>query len=222
MISCFSITVFAEDKNYKISDSLLSKLEKTPAEEKIETMIWLYCEIDRDEIERKTFLECGLTAGTCMTLEDVDLYKKTYNRILGEMQAEGNKSFIEKSGVDEKDIVFCSTLSPMLILNLTEEQIYELAKFEEITMLDYDTSVLVEPTGPSEELIEPTLPVDIVGDADQDGELSVLDATEIQLVLAQLKGWANESAMFAADYDRDGEATVLDATAIQRKLALID
>lgn len=216
-ISCFSLTAFASDENSKVSDSLSAKLEKLTLGEKIETIIWLYSEIDKDEIERKTFLDCGLTAGTCMTLEDVDLYKKTYNRILGEIQSEVNKSFVEKCGVDEKDIVLCSTLSPMIILNLTEEKIYEIANFKEVTLLDYDDSVPVEPSDP----IEPTLPVDVVGDADQDGELSVLDATEIQLVLAELKGWENESAMFAADYDRDGDVSVLDATAIQLELANI-
>ncbi|MBQ8539242.1 MAG: hypothetical protein IJ433_06285 [Ruminococcus sp.] len=216
-ISCFSLTAFASDENSKVSDSLSAKLEKLTLGEKIETIIWLYSEIDEDEIERKTFLDCGLTAGTCMTLEDVDLYKKTYNRILGEIQSEVNKSFVEKCGVDENDIVLCSTLSPMIILNLTEEKVYEIANFKEVALLDYDDSVPVEPSDP----IEPTLPVDVVGDADQDGELSVLDATEIQLVLAELKGWENESAMFAADYDRDGDVSVLDATAIQLELANI-
>ena len=62
----------------------------------------------------------------------------------------------------------------------------------------------------------------VIGDADMDGELSVLDATEIQLVLASLKSWDNIELSFVADYDDDGQISVLDATAIQLKLAGLD
>lgn len=62
----------------------------------------------------------------------------------------------------------------------------------------------------------------ILGDADADGVLSVLDATEIQMVLALLKDWKNESLALAADFDRDGQASVMDATAIQFKLAELE
>ena len=57
----------------------------------------------------------------------------------------------------------------------------------------------------------------IVGDADADGNLTILDATCIQRKLAGLKTTSyNEKA---ADADEDGEVTILDATAIQRRLA---
>ena len=58
---------------------------------------------------------------------------------------------------------------------------------------------------------------DLLGDADGDGEVTILDATAIQRRLAQLK-----TVVFirqAADADGDGEVTILDATAIQRYLA---
>lgn len=61
-----------------------------------------------------------------------------------------------------------------------------------------------------------------IGDADLDYEITILDATQIQLKLAQLLPRDKEWMFEVADYDRDGEATVLDATAIQRKLALIE
>ena len=57
----------------------------------------------------------------------------------------------------------------------------------------------------------------ILGDADDDGEVSILDATAIQRELAGLYvGSFNESS---ADADEDNEITILDATAIQRWLA---
>ena len=57
----------------------------------------------------------------------------------------------------------------------------------------------------------------ILGDADDDGQLTILDATTIQRHLAGLPTSAyNEGA---SDADGDGEVSILDATAIQRHLA---
>ena len=61
----------------------------------------------------------------------------------------------------------------------------------------------------------------VPGDADGDGEVTVLDATCIQRVLASLSVRFYDER--AAEVDGDGEVTVLDATCIQRLLAgLID
>ena len=57
----------------------------------------------------------------------------------------------------------------------------------------------------------------ILGDTDGDGEVSILDATEIQRHLASLPTQSFDET--AADTDRDGEVTILDATKIQRHLA---
>ena len=57
----------------------------------------------------------------------------------------------------------------------------------------------------------------ILGDADGDGEVTILDATWIQRVLVGIGAPAdfNEAA---ADVDGDGEMTILDVTYIQRYL----
>ena len=57
----------------------------------------------------------------------------------------------------------------------------------------------------------------LLGDADKDGEVTILDATAIQRRLAELDTAAYDET--AADADEDGEVTILDATAIQRCLA---
>ena len=57
----------------------------------------------------------------------------------------------------------------------------------------------------------------LLGDADGDGEVTVIDATMIQRVLASMPGAVVDKA--AADVDGDGEVTVVDATYIQRYLA---
>ena len=56
----------------------------------------------------------------------------------------------------------------------------------------------------------------ICGDADSDGEVTILDATAIQRHLAELPTVSYDDD--AADADGDGEITILDATAIQRFL----
>lgn len=78
---------------------------------------------------------------------------------------------------------------------------------------------IVEPTQlptdtPTYSVIVPNV---IPGDVDNDGDLTILDATAIQRMLADLP--SESYAVWNADYDDDGSVTILDATAIQRKLA---
>ena len=56
------------------------------------------------------------------------------------------------------------------------------------------------------------------GDADMDGDVTILDATRIQRYLAGLASQDDIDAE-AADADSDGDVTILDATRIQRYLA---
>ena len=56
----------------------------------------------------------------------------------------------------------------------------------------------------------------LLGDADTDGEVTILDATAIQRTLVSLDVAAFDRD--AADADQDGGLTILDATAIQRHL----
>ena len=59
----------------------------------------------------------------------------------------------------------------------------------------------------------------LLGDADLDGEVTVLDATAIQRYLAELLDHINKKT---ADVDGDQDITILDATGIQRWLAELD
>ncbi|MBQ8057044.1 MAG: hypothetical protein IJ275_01775 [Ruminococcus sp.] len=71
----------------------------------------------------------------------------------------------------------------------------------------------------------------LIGDADADGVLSVMDATYIQLAQASLCDYRGEDSMiyalhycgrnlrYISDINGDGERNILDATAIQLKLA---
>ena len=57
------------------------------------------------------------------------------------------------------------------------------------------------------------------GDADADGEVTILDATHIQRYLVGLDSDKHRIIDVLGDVDADGEASVLDATQIQRYLA---
>jgi hypothetical protein len=58
----------------------------------------------------------------------------------------------------------------------------------------------------------------LIGDADLDGEVTILDATEIQLHLASLVEFTNEQLKLA-DIDFFTGVNILDVTSIQLKLA---
>lgn len=60
----------------------------------------------------------------------------------------------------------------------------------------------------------------LLGDANQDGKITIQDATAIQKHLANIKEIGG-NAKTAADYNCDGKITIKDATAIQKKIANI-
>lgn len=61
----------------------------------------------------------------------------------------------------------------------------------------------------------------LIGDADSDGDVTVLDATRIQRTVASLAS-LNTLQRYLADVDGSGEVSVIDATIIQRRIAEID
>lgn len=75
-----------------------------------------------------------------------------------------------------------------------------------------------KPTDPT----DPTNPSDdwtyVIGDADMDGKITVMDATTVQRHAAQVVVLDGIDAI-AADSDEDGKITVMDATYIQRHVA---
>ena len=58
----------------------------------------------------------------------------------------------------------------------------------------------------------------LIGDADRDGEITILDATHIQRRLAGIYD-ADRLEDYLSDVDGDGQLSILDATCIQRRLA---
>lgn len=58
----------------------------------------------------------------------------------------------------------------------------------------------------------------VIGDVNRDGEISIADATEIQMYLAEISS-LNDEQLSVADVNDDGKISILDATVIQEYLA---
>ncbi|MBE6824686.1 MAG: hypothetical protein E7513_05005 [Ruminococcaceae bacterium] len=117
----------------------------------------------------------------------------------------------------------CST-SPskffMHIYMFDENKFYSIEEAWEKGFIDKE-EVFTEYLGPNKK-------ARLIGDADENGKLTITDATFIQRALAELTvldDWIAASHAFGEkleclnDVDRDGKRTVMDATTIQRKLA---
>ena len=81
-------------------------------------------------------------------------------------------------------------------------------------------SETVAPTEIPTETVAPTVPQLLVGDVDGDGEISIMDATAVQLHIAAIE-IVEDDRLYVADADRDGEVTIMDATQIQLFIAQI-
>jgi len=144
LIVSFSFSVSAAEKS-KISDTLQNAMSETPANEKLEVHIWLYCQIDESEVFRQAVIECGYVNGLPlnMTLDEVYTYKVVYNRIVSELEAEVSNCFIKKLGVAEDDIVYLGK-HPYVVLKLTKDQINEADTYDEVSLIDYANNAPVE------------------------------------------------------------------------------
>ncbi|MBQ8539576.1 MAG: dockerin type I repeat-containing protein [Ruminococcus sp.] len=88
-----------------------------------------------------------------------------------------------------------------------------------------DTYIVVKPTEPptaptTPETQPPTEPQILLGDVDKDGSVTVMDATQIQMYLAQLTKFTDEQKK-AADTSKDSTVSIMDATLIQMLIAQI-
>ena len=59
----------------------------------------------------------------------------------------------------------------------------------------------------------------LLGDADGDGEITIMDATIIQRYLADFPVGVSSNVLMQGDVDEDDDLTIADASFIQRRLA---
>ncbi|MBQ8056786.1 MAG: hypothetical protein IJ275_00445 [Ruminococcus sp.] len=115
--------------------------------------------------------------------------------------------------------------SPTIGLYIYDVENKEIYTFEEAEI--YAKNYLKDFLDNHREKIAPYYKIFVCGDVDFDGELSILDATKIQLVLAGLDTFSyyesfsgyGPKRIYVSDVDGDGSRSVMDATAIQLKLA---
>ena len=175
-------------------------------------------------VNRLTYEECGLTAGSCHTLDQVNTYSKVYNRILHEIESANVPDVLDALGLSDTDVV--DHACNMLILSITKEQIVTAAALDQVALIErWDEPPWEEPFEYDDDQAEDDLdgkdPVRVKnpGDADGDGTVTVMDATRIQRWLAELENDAEGVIAINGDADGDEAITVLDVTRIQRCIA---
>lgn len=219
IFTCCIATVSAADAS-KISPALEKQLADMSDDETTEIWIWTKYTIDfkssyelTEYVTQKTRERLGILFQT-NTMDEVNTWNKIYNEILFEIESGNRKVVIEKLGLTDE---IMDQACNFLIARLTKEQILAAAELDEVDYIEpYEETPWEEPIIylPS----EPLDPAAVIGDADGDGMITVLDATRIQRAVADLFP-IGELDILTSDADGDGEISILDATHIQRTLA---
>ena len=227
VLACCAVSASAAE-NTKINPELEQQLAEMSADETAEVLVRTKYTMEfksgyelTEYVNKKTREKLGI-AFQINTTDDLDLWRKTYNSIMFEIESGNRKVVIEKLGLsDEITDQACN----MLIAKLTKEQILAAAETDEVSYIEpYEETPFDDAPWelPIDDLPdEPLDPACAVGDADGDGMITVLDATRIQRALADLIP-TGELNTVACDTDGDGSITILDATRIHRTLAFGD
>ncbi len=118
----------------------------------------------------------------------------------------------------------CTNLKKINVYNpeITIQDVMGSAIPSTTTIYGYKGSTIEQYAGLSKKIFKPLsgkyMPM---GDADDDGFMSVMDSTEIQLYSAQRVDFST-SQIRCSDMDGDWTVSVIDATAIQRRIAQLE
>lgn len=137
-----------------------------------------------------------------------------------------SKIMIPASVTEIADNAFYST--PNVVIHCYRDSVAHV--YAETNSIEY---VLIdpEPTVPETQPTEPTVPETqptepprtyMLGDIDDDGEITVMDATRIQLILVELYKNYTEEDVIRGDVEKDGVLSIMDVTSIQRYSASFD
>ncbi len=131
------------------------------------------------------------------------------------------------NGEEYDDIVITGNGKQELTVSVTDEGLLlEGTKLDGTTISTEDDTITLNTTEDkvlvqeeNDELIDPDNDI-LLGDVDGDGEVTIMDATEVQLAVAKVIT-LSEDRNRCADADRDGETTIMDATQIQKFVARV-
>lgn len=141
LVSCG--VVYAATSTSKISADADRKIKETPDGEKIEVVVRLNVQVpstaELDDLTRKELGEEWWREnwGVNPSIEAVHEYRAVYNRIAKEYETAANQAFVQKSGISEEDIVYISTIAPMVLLKANAQTIYRLAEMTEVESISY-------------------------------------------------------------------------------------
>lgn len=141
--------------------------------------------------------------------DEKDIYEKVYTNVpvsVHEFTITINHAFIDIEFVDPQP----SERFPLPWSGLAEVTVDGSTVIVSFDPKTYEAEAYVIAEDPTDSVV--------LGDVDGDGEVSIMDATAIQLYKAELMT-IDESLLINADTDKDGSVSVLDATQIQLLIA---
>lgn len=140
------------------------------------------------------------------------------DRDLSDLEAKGF-TYIERKQFEEAGYVYDRFSTEGLAPGTSAQVSIKSYLFDDFFSGDLSDKESRFPATVTIEVVEPE-PEKILGDADGDGEIMILDATAIQRKLAAFS--TPNFVLLTADANRNGELDILDATTIQRWLAGFD
>lgn len=125
--------------------------------------------------------------------------------------------------IGSEAFAYCDSLSkitiPASVTTIDEDAFYNTANVVIYCYTDSAAHTFAQANEIEFVLLDQEVETYVCGDADNDGEVSVMDASAIQLVLASKKTDEDGRLSIRGDVDGDGELSVMDATAIQLFIA---
>ncbi len=197
----------------------------------------------KDELYYDEFVALCRESGCPCFVGSSGYYEEYYHRVdANDPESQIDWVFCQGFGVWYESNYYCYCVVEDRILYMRDGQepfrlgffLYDVKKAEFIDLADVKNG---EYEGLREFLDERFIHPyhDFVGDANNDGKVNILDATEIQRALAEITEFHPADELFRADFicigeqlnyvsdfDRDGKRTVMDATGIQMYLAELD
>ena len=139
----------------KLGESLVEKLETLEDDEKIEVYVATYIDpFDPDATLKQAQEITGLNEDNIETVEQSNVLRGEYIRLMIEYFTSHNEQVIEKLNLDEDEVVSIDPANPCFNLKITKEKIYEIAEYDEIMAIylpyNPDDISLILPTEPED------------------------------------------------------------------------
>ncbi|MBQ8539468.1 MAG: leucine-rich repeat protein [Ruminococcus sp.] len=129
------------------------------------------------------------------------------------------------TSINENAFAYCDSLAkvtiPESVTDIHEAAFYNTPNVVIYCYEDSAAHVFAETNSIEYVLLEPPVTY-ILGDVDNSGDVAIMDATEVQLLIAQLVEPQDEYTQLRADIDSDGVLSIMDATSIQMFIADIE